>query len=1159
MKRKLSVLLLVLLVLCTFAGCTEREIVFDELPENSNAVTKTMEKPTEGTPDDYTPRENLAIACGVVSAAPSYQSITTGEVTAKVAFINYKQTVINEKQVAGNQIFQEAISLSSLRKVAEQKFYRDGKILRRKATKVSENPEWSTDAEPLGHAQFEKLYGEIPSGMSHYILNDSTVLEASAENSADGLYRFTYLLDTQIAPYYYAREMRTFADAYELPEFQSIRLDVVMDADWNVREVTATENYSIAMPVIGKINCNSILCETFTFEATGSVKNADFFEPFLSLVPDETPTDDPISAPAEKTAGDLLTEAFGGYLTAETLAFDGEIAYGDFKLSPTIAIDLSDFSVNLWADPLYFGFRENKIYLANSTVQTFFDAEAVKNALTQLSADFGSDEGFELPELSDDFLTDLLESAILTRKEETAEVSLSLDLDGIRAEIAIELDTACEFAVLNRIHGTVSIGEESIVLTLCPSNLPELPPLSDFTDGTALFDYPDPILQLVQSEHLQLYADAEIKNGTDTYAITANALLDLDETSPAYGLDLSLSGAKELTASACLLDGNAFLKLDGLKMAMPADDILPSVRTILNRFDLQIPALDSLLTGDIQAVIELFGIGMPDWSDLDALKGFTANEQELTLTLDGALFGGSGGNDLTLTLTRYDDGRLGISVDGLSFSGCDLTLTVKIAGQPVEVCSPEDAATYPTVTYDTVNHLLGFVSPVTRLIGERQFHLGCTAQVLSGENARFDITGSADLDLTAERPAFAIDLAVTGESNHTVQAQFTDDMFYCVYNGKAMKIPYSALSSALGTVLNLLHIDLPQFGEDGFDTSILDGLGIPDLSESLKNIDISSVLKSVEADETSIRIELSNTLLSGSAADGNFTVSLKRQGDTIEGLSVSNMRTGDAERLNLTLGITAIPVNVTAPENANEYIDFTGADRLIEVFLKTANLRQYRMTGKAKLSVIGINVDVPLEVRITLDEANEPDVWGKLEIPSVTGVTKSKADTYLYYRDDMIYFKRDLYKKKLFKNEYYVNSTDYLKCTPEMFLADPGTYLVHMLNLTDLVGKQIKDAISDDEGKGTPLFENTLLNYTYEEGSFTVKLSGAELLQDDNIGDIDLTLYYGSDNLFTSLTAKMKMLDIMTLNLNASLTDVGSPVDMSVLPNDLESDANYRF
>lgn len=43
MKRKLSVLLLVLLVLCTFAGCTEREIVFDELPENSNAVTKTMD------------------------------------------------------------------------------------------------------------------------------------------------------------------------------------------------------------------------------------------------------------------------------------------------------------------------------------------------------------------------------------------------------------------------------------------------------------------------------------------------------------------------------------------------------------------------------------------------------------------------------------------------------------------------------------------------------------------------------------------------------------------------------------------------------------------------------------------------------------------------------------------------------------------------------------------------------------------------------------------------------------------------------------------------------------------------------------------------------------------------------------------------------------
>ena len=61
------------------------------------------------------------------------------------------------------------------------------------------------------------------------------------------------------------------------------------------------------------------------------------------------------------------------------------------------------------------------------------------------------------------------------------------------------------------------------------------------------------------------------------------------------------------------------------------------------------------------------------------------------------------------------------------------------------------------------------------------------------------------------------------------------------------------------------------------------------------------------------------------------------------------------------------------------------------------------------------------------------------------------------------------------------------------------------------------------------------------------------------IGDIDLTLRYGADTLFTSLTAKVKMLDMITLNLNAALTDAGSPVDMSVFPENLESDARYQF
>ena len=70
---------------------------------------------------------------GVLQNMKFYSSETTGSVLAKVGFIEYTQTVHDKKTKKDQTIFTEAISLSSLKKVAEQKYFENDAVLLRKA------------------------------------------------------------------------------------------------------------------------------------------------------------------------------------------------------------------------------------------------------------------------------------------------------------------------------------------------------------------------------------------------------------------------------------------------------------------------------------------------------------------------------------------------------------------------------------------------------------------------------------------------------------------------------------------------------------------------------------------------------------------------------------------------------------------------------------------------------------------------------------------------------------------------------------------------------------------------------------------------------------------------------------------------------------------
>ena len=88
------------------------------------------------------------------------QSRTTGNVVAALGFINYEQTVSNKRTVNGNDVFSEAISLSSLKKVGEQKYFtgREDVLVRKADSLSAQSVTWSDSAYRLS---WEEFYGRL--------------------------------------------------------------------------------------------------------------------------------------------------------------------------------------------------------------------------------------------------------------------------------------------------------------------------------------------------------------------------------------------------------------------------------------------------------------------------------------------------------------------------------------------------------------------------------------------------------------------------------------------------------------------------------------------------------------------------------------------------------------------------------------------------------------------------------------------------------------------------------------------------------------------------------------------------------------------------------------------------------------------------------------
>ena len=285
MKKLLKIITILTFIL---TGCsnkaTQNNEISEKIKENKNILSTTyLETPDFGRPKSQEPINNIFIALYGLKDAASYESTTSGEVIAKKGKTKLTtQTLKNTRVVNYNATFNESISISTFVKVAKQTYVKDNVFLTRDAAKVTNNSvDWENTTTKFSQEQYLNIYGYSPTEPLHYIINEETIIdEIEIVNNGIGR-KFTYKfnLDPQIAPYYYATNVKSLSSSTTNPTFKSIEMQITFDYKWRITKIEVQEEYEVNIKGIGTITCFASITETFkNINKSISIPNEHFFE-----------------------------------------------------------------------------------------------------------------------------------------------------------------------------------------------------------------------------------------------------------------------------------------------------------------------------------------------------------------------------------------------------------------------------------------------------------------------------------------------------------------------------------------------------------------------------------------------------------------------------------------------------------------------------------------------------------------------------------------------------------------------------------------------------------------------------------------------------------------------------------------------------------------
>lgn len=766
----------------TFLNKGEQGSIPDIDEEDPKYQNKLMEKPSSGNPSDYSPIENLFIAQGVYEAHPYKSTTTSGTVTASVLGVGYNQTVKNRKYVNLDESFSEALSLSALKKVGDQRYVTPRDYLVRSGSNVSENGANWKGVNVYSKDKYLELYGNLPFGMSNYILNDVSIVSAEVIEEED-LYTYHYILDASLAPMKFARETRTMASAGNVPTFSTSEITVSMDKNWKVQKLSGHDIYKI--DIMGGLTCTSNLDNVFEFrDGAYDIPERTAFAPYFGAETNDT-------VDVIKDADYYLTDAVSGWMSGgETIHLNGSVALKEESVSVRA-------SLNLGKMELKFNLNDDlSIYYIGATSSLYINygkifARIGQNELLGLIENYFPDldlSGFSLDALLEsEFVKKIMENMTSSITEDAVNIDISAEGAEVHLLLNIEGDHASFQSVDfrmpiddNTVSGSFSFGGT-------PYKFKEIP--ADVTDLTGLEENAVSMEEFIRAGEFVLDVDAMYED----FKISATGNLRLKEEEIAFDGDVSLTYRDQaFSFRVRFIEGTFYVEIgENIAVSLTVSDLQDLLKRIQESFGIDL-SVDTLL----RKVPSLDSI---DWTEV--LHSVSCSADGMSGSLNLRPFGLFG----FLTLS-YKVGK-GIELD------IPAVMNLKLSGSSGHIYLVDPEISY--VGYDVLSDYLDHIEYVSETgiisIGEIDFGMAVN-------DITIDVNGNAILSFKEGlKLEGQFEVLVANSLRIDANVSFIEDTLYLEIGELRFRLSSEDLSSLCDQLSASFGLSLPS-------------LSMPDLS-----------------------------------------------------------------------------------------------------------------------------------------------------------------------------------------------------------------------------------------------------------------------------------------------------------------------------------------
>ncbi len=486
--------------------------------------------------------------------------------------------------------------------------------------------------------------------------------------------------------------------------------------------------------------------------------------------------------------------------------------------------------------------------------------------------------------------------------------------------------------------------------------------------------------------------------------------------------------------------------------------------------------------------------------------------------------------------------------------------------------------------YSNLSELTIFADAILNYVKAKQYNISGLATVFEGNNVTYnaDVNLQANLKNTFELSGNA---KLTGKQDFAFDINYYNNYLFVNYNNLKVKICENDLKELIVIALQMLGInpDILPFLSDvasGMDVNLNNIAGLLPNGNSSNPLAMLNIIKNISFNSNELIVTINSAVAFNSANANDMQVVVKTNGEALTNLKITNLYTNvdTYEHFDLDINFNNFE-KVNKPQNTNDYIDLSGANELIKAIINTAELNYFEIDGSLKINgkLIGINInwDVPLNIKVKLDENRKPEIMAVIgEIPTMLGVnndvpyqsgdTESGHDRmlYVYYKDGYVYFYRSEYI-----NRFASSARKYEKkllISLEELINNPLEYVQYAFGFTDDIMSAIRSSLELSKGH-TPNLGNIINSFeANNKTDFSIELNMQEISNDPKMGTMAIGLsvinnaetnnknYIGS----ASFNMFMPLASVFELTLssnNLKLINIGKQLDFTNLYNYINS------